>query len=152
MWLHDYVPRRGGCLQKSKVAKRFRVRDSQKTSLCGKGQHGNLFGRCASLKSLVFKKDTLGHFITFFCMFGVRGSKGLIPRNNLRFWFQIILFMVWNKYHISCDVLECATTRTYSIKFTIIQFLEHYALYRTCLRETPPPCSDFYACSHRHHL
>ena len=47
---------------------------------------------------------------------------------------------------------KCATTRTYSIKFTNIQFLEHYALYRTCLRETPPPCSDFYACSHRHHL
>ena len=44
VWLHDYVPQRGGCLQKSKVAKRFRVRDSQKTSLCGKGQHGNLFG------------------------------------------------------------------------------------------------------------
>ena len=68
VWLHDYVPQRGGCLQKSKVAKRFRVRDSQKTSLCGKGQHGNLFGDVHRyrIKSLVFKKDTLGHFITFF--------------------------------------------------------------------------------------
>ena len=52
----------------------------------GKGQHGNLFGRCASLKSLVFKKDTLCHFIIFFVYVrSKRGSEGLIPENNLRF-------------------------------------------------------------------